>query len=76
MAKNPRIKIKNKWVQGTQIVMNVELNYDGTITKIQCSCGINMIKNKEQFKAFLEEVYETNAPKTAVNLEGMLMEVE
>lgn len=62
---SPRIKIKNKWTQGNQLILNVKLNYPSGKTKdVQCSCGVEMVDNPEQFKAFLEEVYEVNSPKT------------
>jgi len=66
-----RIVIKSKYVQGSQIVMNIRLNYEGNITKdVQSSCNLSMLDNKEQFKAFLEEVWESQKPKT-VDLSGV-----
>jgi hypothetical protein len=63
--KKKRIEIKSKWVQGNQIVLNVRLNYDNNVTKdVQSSCPLDMVKNQEQFKAFLEEVWESQKPKT------------
>jgi len=63
--KKKRIEIKSRWVQGSQIVMNIRLNYEGNVTKdVQSSCNLEMLKNKEQFKAFLEEVWESQRPKT------------
>lgn len=62
--KPKRIVIKSKWVQGNQLVLNLRLNYTGGETKdVQSSCGLGMMKNKEQFKAFLEEVWESQKPR-------------
>ena len=62
--KKKRIEIKSKWIQGNQIVLNVRLNYKDATKDVQSSCPIEMLKNKEQFKAFLEEVWESQKPKT------------
>lgn len=63
--KKKRVEIKSKWVQGNQIVLNVRLNYEGGVTKdVQSSCALDMMKNADQFKAFLEEVWESQKPKT------------
>jgi len=62
-GKKPRLKIKQKWVQGGQLVINVHLVYNAVELDRQASCPLEMVSNPEQFKAFLEEVYEANKPK-------------
>jgi hypothetical protein len=59
-----RIEIKSKWVQGNQLVLNLRLNYEKGVSKdVQSSCPLSMVQNKEQFKAFLEEVWESQKPR-------------
>lgn len=73
--KEPRIKIKSKWTQGNQLVLNVRLTYGTKTRDVQSSCGLEMVDNPDQFKAFLEEVWEVNKPRT-VDLSKVVTEVE
>lgn len=75
--KKPRIKIKAKWVQGNQVVLNTHLIYEDDEEKdVQMSFPIEVVKNQEQFKAMLEEAYEQNRTKKNVDLTNMPEEVE
>jgi len=72
---DPRIKIKSKWVQGNQIVLNIRLTYGKKTRDVQSSAPLEMLENEEQFKAFLEEVWEINSPKT-VDLSKVPSEIQ
>jgi len=70
-----KVQILHKWIQGNQVILTVLCNYDKSNKKVQCSCPIEMTRNKEQFEAFLREVYEANKPKK-VSLKHIPKEVD
>jgi hypothetical protein len=73
--KNPRIKIKAKWLQGSVVVLKTVLNYDGVEREVTMSFPVEVTQNKEQFKSMLEDAYEQNRPKS-VDLSSMIDTVE
>ena len=75
MERQPRIKILHKWVQGNQLVLRTLLRYGNETKRVTMSCSLELAKNKEQFRAFLEEAYEANMPRE-VDLSDLPEEIE
>jgi len=74
--KKPRIRVKRRWTQGGQIVLNTELNYGNEVKNVTMSFPLEVIKNKEQFKAMLEDAYEQNRTRKDVDLRSVPTEIE
>ena len=66
-----RVRIKHKWVQGSQVILRCLMTYGKETKDITMSMPISIIKNKEQFKAMLEEGWEANKPRTEVDLSSI-----
>ena len=73
--KEPRIRIKSKWVQGSQIVLNTILRYGEKTKKVTMTFPVEVLENKAQFRAMLEDAYEQNSPRE-VDLSEIPEEVE
>ena len=76
MVKKPRIKVKSKWVQGNQIVLNTHLVYPNEEKDVQMSFPVEVLKNRAQFNAMLEEAYEQNRTRTDADLSNVPDEIE